>query len=327
MMTTVFMHADGADISLMTLGFIGAVFDGVSFPISVIITGKLMNIIGGADASDDHNFMHNINELVLLLVYHACVKWIASFLEGFCWTRTEERQASRLRIRYLKAVLRRDVSYFDLHVASTSKVIDSVSGDSLIIQDCISEKIQTALKCITREQYGIVGLLILMGKSRREHNMACDVRCILVLVWRPPIARLMTEIGGKITRLEAEVALDGVLIGKKMRLAHEEFGSVDCMFRIYINGFAKGFQKVCSRLSPRTGGVIYGRAVMGISRKIRDGDSKAGTIVEQAISSVRCVELGVRQGLAKGLFVGSTAIGFVIRALMSYYGSRLVMYN
>lgn len=63
MMTTVFMHADGADISLMTLGFIGAVFDGVSFPISVIITGKLMNIIGGADASDDHNFMHNINEV------------------------------------------------------------------------------------------------------------------------------------------------------------------------------------------------------------------------------------------------------------------------
>lgn len=53
---------------------------------------------------------------------------------------------------------------------------------------------------------------------------------------------------------------------------------------------------------------------------------KSGT-VEQAISSVRCVELGVRQGLAKGLFVGSTAIGFVIRALMSYYGSRLVMYN
>ena len=62
-------------------------------------------------------------------------------LEGYCWARTAERQASRLRVRYLKAVLRQDVGYFDLHVTSTAEVITSVSSDSLVIQDVISEKV------------------------------------------------------------------------------------------------------------------------------------------------------------------------------------------
>jgi len=46
-----------------------------------------------------------------------------------------------MRARYLKAVLRQEVAYFDLHVTSTSDVITSVSNDSLVIQDVISEKV------------------------------------------------------------------------------------------------------------------------------------------------------------------------------------------
>lgn len=95
-------------------------------------------------------------------------------------------------------------------------------------------------------------------------------------------------------------------------------------------------------------GLMYGRALMGIVRKIRDEYGKAGTVVEQAISSVRTVysfvgenktiaeysaalegtvELGLKQGLAKGLAIGSNGIVFAIWSFMSYYGSRLVMYN
>ena len=47
-----------------------------------------------------------------------------------------------MRARYLKAVLRQEVGYFDLHVTSTSEVITSVSNDSLVIQDVLSEKVK-----------------------------------------------------------------------------------------------------------------------------------------------------------------------------------------
>lgn len=71
----------------------------------------------------------------ILFIYVFC------FPEGFCWSRTGERQATRMRARYLKAVLRQDVGYFDLHVTSTAEVITSVSNDSLVIQDVLSEKV------------------------------------------------------------------------------------------------------------------------------------------------------------------------------------------
>lgn len=50
-----------------------------------------------------------------------------------------------MRARYLKAVLRQDVGYFDLHVTSTAEVITSVTNDSLIIQDALSEKVHVRL--------------------------------------------------------------------------------------------------------------------------------------------------------------------------------------
>jgi len=47
----------------------------------------------------------------------------------------------RMRTRYLKAVLRQDVGYFDLHVTSTAEIITGVSNDSFVIQDVLSEKV------------------------------------------------------------------------------------------------------------------------------------------------------------------------------------------
>ena len=61
--------------------------------------------------------------------------------EGYCWTRTGERQASRMRARYLRAVLRQDIAYFDLNAGSGTEVITSVSSDSLVVQDVLSEKV------------------------------------------------------------------------------------------------------------------------------------------------------------------------------------------
>lgn len=95
-------------------------------------------------------------------------------------------------------------------------------------------------------------------------------------------------------------------------------------------------------------GLMYGRALISIARKMRDEYNKAGTVVEQAISSIRTVyafvgerktideysaalqgtvELGLKQGLAKGLAIGSNAVVFAIWSFLSYYGSRLVMYH
>ncbi|CAI9763225.1 unnamed protein product [Fraxinus pennsylvanica] len=244
---SIFMHADSHDAVLMSLGFLGAIGDGISMPAMLLITSKLMNNFGSATTSITENFTHNVNKNAVVLCCIACGQWLACFLEGFCWTRTAERQASRLRARYLKAVMRQDVGYFDLHVTSTAEVITSVSNDIIVIQEVISEKVPIFVM-----------------------NLATFI------------------------------------------------------------------------------GLMYGRALMSIARKMRDEYNKAGIIVEQAISSIRTVysfvgesktiaeysaalqgtvELGLKQGLAKGLAIGSNAVVFAIWSVLSYYGSRLVMYH
>ncbi|XP_073103706.1 putative multidrug resistance protein isoform X2 [Elaeis guineensis] len=85
-----------------------------------------------------------------------------------------------------------------------------------------------------------------------------------------------------------------------------------------------------------------------LARKNREEYNKAGVVAEQAISSVRTVysfvaeartmakfsaaledsvKLGLRQGLAKGIAIGSNGVTFAIWAFLVWYGSHLVMYH
>lgn len=45
---------------------------------------------------------------------------VAGFLQQFCWTYTSIRRTNRLRRRYLEAVLRQEVSFFDTQVCFCS---------------------------------------------------------------------------------------------------------------------------------------------------------------------------------------------------------------
>lgn len=71
-----------------------------------------------------------------------------SFLcaEGLCWARTAERQTSRIRVAYLKSVLRQEVGFFDTQEAGSSttyKVVTAISSDANLIQVAICEKVKT----------------------------------------------------------------------------------------------------------------------------------------------------------------------------------------
>ncbi|CAF2007250.1 unnamed protein product [Brassica napus] len=269
---SIFMHADGVDWMLMGLGLIGAVGEGFITPIIFFITGLLLNDIGGSFI--DGTFMTAISEKIVAMLYVASASWVICFLEGYCWTRTGERQAARMRERYLKAVLRQDVAYFDLNITSTSDVIATVSSDSLVIQDVLGEKLPNFLMNATAfvASY-VVGFIML---------------------WRLTLV---------------------------------------------------GFPFIVLLLIP---GLLYGRSLIGLSRKIREEYNEAGSIAEQAISLVRTVyafgsetkliakfsvalqgsvKLGLRQGIVKGISLGSNSINYAIWGFMTWYGSRMVMYH
>lgn len=56
-----------------------------------------------------------------------------------------ERQVAALRKKYLEAVLKQDVGFFDTD-ARTGDIVFSVSTDTLLVQDAISEKVNNKQK-------------------------------------------------------------------------------------------------------------------------------------------------------------------------------------
>lgn len=53
---------------------------------------------------------------------------------------TGERQAARIRGLYLKTILRQDIAFFDKET-NTGEVIGRMSGDTVLIQDAMGEKV------------------------------------------------------------------------------------------------------------------------------------------------------------------------------------------
>ena len=60
--------------------------------------------------------------------------------EMACWMVTGERQAARIRSLYLKTILRQDIAFFDKE-ASTGEIIGRMSGDTVLIQNALGEKV------------------------------------------------------------------------------------------------------------------------------------------------------------------------------------------
>lgn len=51
-----------------------------------------------------------------------------------------ERQAGRIRSLYLQTILRQDIAFFDVET-NTGEVVGRMSGDTVLIQDAMGEKV------------------------------------------------------------------------------------------------------------------------------------------------------------------------------------------
>ncbi|KAJ6435450.1 hypothetical protein OIU84_000602 [Salix udensis] len=196
------------------------------------------------------------------------------FTEGYCWSKTSERQVLKIRYKYLEAILRQEVGFYDSQEATTSEIINSISKDTSLVQEVLSEKVPIFLM---HASVFISGLVFATYFSWR-----------LALVAFPTLLLLIIP------------------------------------------------------------GMIYGKYLVYLSKKSRAEYGKANAIMERALSSIKTIysftaektiidryssildrttKLGIKQGIAKGLAVGSTGLCFAIWAFLAWYGSHLVMYK
>ncbi|KAL6292832.1 hypothetical protein ACE6H2_000974 [Prunus campanulata] len=75
--------------------------------------------------------------------------------EMSCWMVTGERQAARIRSLYLKTILRQDVGFFDKET-NTGEIVGRMSGDTVLIQEAMGEKVGKFIQLIATFVGGFV---------------------------------------------------------------------------------------------------------------------------------------------------------------------------
>ncbi|XP_041004529.1 ABC transporter B family member 19 [Juglans microcarpa x Juglans regia] len=149
-----FCFADKYDWLLMVSGSLGAVIHGSSMPVFFLLFGEMVNGFGKNQA-DLKKMTEEVSKYALYFVYLGIVVCLSSYAEIACWMYSGERQVSTLRKKYLEAVLKQDVGFFDTD-ARTGDIVFSVSTDTLLVQDAISEKVGNFIHYLSTFLAGLV---------------------------------------------------------------------------------------------------------------------------------------------------------------------------
>lgn len=92
-------------------------------------------------------------------------------------------------------------------------------------------------------------------------------------------------------------------------------------------------------------GIVYGKLLADVGKEMQEAYGAAGGVAEQALSSIKtvlsyvaekqtqkkyskaldkCLALGIKQGILKGMGIGSVGVAFAVWSFQAWYGSILV---
>ncbi|VVB03571.1 unnamed protein product [Arabis nemorensis] len=146
-----FGFADSFDYLLMFLGTLGSIGNGLGFPIMTILFGDLVDAFG----QNQTDVTDKVSKVALKFVWLGIGTFAAAFLQLAGWMIAGERQAARIRSMYLKTILRQDIAFFDIDT-NTGEVVGRMSGDTVLIQDAMGEKVGKAIQLVATFVGGFV---------------------------------------------------------------------------------------------------------------------------------------------------------------------------
>ncbi|XWS12436.1 hypothetical protein CRYUN_Cryun37aG0088600 [Craigia yunnanensis] len=184
-----FSFADRLDLVLMIVGAIGAIGNGITQPLMTLIFGQLINSFGATDPSQVVKEVSKIAVKFLYLGVYAC---IASFLQVVCWMVTGERQAIRIRGLYLKTILRQDIGFFDTET-TTGEIIGRMSGDTILIQEAMGEKVGKFIQLVS----AFIGGFIIAFARGWQLALVLSVCIPLVVIAGGTMAMIMAKMSSR----------------------------------------------------------------------------------------------------------------------------------
>ncbi|WVY89008.1 hypothetical protein V8G54_037946 (chloroplast) [Vigna mungo] len=143
-----FATADSSDYVLMFLGSVGSCLHGAALPVFFILFGRMIDSLGHL-SNNPHKLSSRVSEHALYLLYLGGVVLVSAWMGVAFWMQTGERQTARLRLKYLQAVLKKDINFFD-NEARDANIIFHISSDAILVQDAIGDKTGHAIRYLSQ---------------------------------------------------------------------------------------------------------------------------------------------------------------------------------
>ncbi|KAE8260080.1 hypothetical protein A4X13_0g583 [Tilletia indica] len=219
-MRDLFRYATGWNHFFNMCGITSACIAGASQPLMTIVFGNLTtsflnyqaSLIQGPEAIEAARaeLQGKVNEDALLLVYIGLAMFAATYIYMATWVYSGEEITRRIREKYLAAILRQEIAYFD--TLGAGEVTTRISSDIQLIQEGISDKIPMSVMFLATFVTGFVVAYVRSWKLAL--SMTSIIPCVMIS------GSVMNVFIAKLQQLE----LDHVAHGAT--LAEEAFGTV-----------------------------------------------------------------------------------------------------
>jgi ATP-binding cassette subfamily B (MDR/TAP) protein 1 len=142
-------YADRKDWLMMGFGIFCAIVNGCGLPAFSVAFGQLLNSFG-----DGQDVTSKVSRIALVFLIIGILVGLAQTFQVTCWKLAALNQINRIRQAYIRAILRKDITWFDTRkVAELSAQMDS---DCKLIQDGMSDKVSAAIQFLSMFFAGII---------------------------------------------------------------------------------------------------------------------------------------------------------------------------
>lgn len=217
------------------IGLIAAAAAGAVQPLMTIVFGSLTTafleysnaLIFGGDIVEARNHLnHEIVHGVLFLVYIGIAMFVGTYIYSATWTQSGQVITRRIRERYLQAILRQDIAYFD--VVGAGEITTRIQSDIQLIQEGISDKIPMSVMFISSF---VTGFIVAYVKSwQLALALSSMIPCIIIA------GALMNAVTAKLQQAELDRVSKAASIAEEalatLRTA-KAFGIEDNLVELY----------------------------------------------------------------------------------------------
>ncbi|CAN0877377.1 ABC transporter B family member 19 [Linum grandiflorum] len=131
-----FKYSTGWDMFLVFLGCLGALINGGALPWYSFLFGNFVNKIAKDSRGE---IMEDVQKICVQMSALSLVVMVGAYTEITCWRLVGDRSAHRIRTKYLRAILRQNIGFFDTQI-STGDIMHGIASDVAQIQEVMGEK-------------------------------------------------------------------------------------------------------------------------------------------------------------------------------------------